>query len=54
MVIVKSQTQLPALNTDGHVILKEDNKAIYLPDGNWYALSADESELEFYKSNGIK
>jgi len=54
MIFIKTQTQLPALDMDRNVILKEDNKPIYLPDGNWYSLNSNEAELEFYKSNGIK
>jgi len=54
MIFIKTQTQLPALDLDRNVILKEDNKPIYLPDGNWYSLNSNEAELEFYKSNGIK
>jgi len=47
MILIKSQSQLPALDMAGNVILNESDKPIYLPDGNWYSLNANESELEF-------
>lgn len=54
MILIKSQPQLPALDLDGNVILNGTYKPIYLPDGNYYSLNANEAEMDFYKSNGIK
>lgn len=49
MVILKAQSDLPALDLEGNVIIAEDGNPVKLPDGNWYALKCDTSEMEFYQ-----